>query len=91
MSDMKETVKSIERLKEALDRQKRREPGTFEKYNYDILNYLRDKFPEESESTIQEAAAFISYRTAIVCQDMNAEMSREWQKVYYNMVRKGEK
>ena len=51
---MKETAQRMNRLKEALERQKRREPGTFERYNYEILDYLRYKFPEESESAVRE-------------------------------------
>ena len=88
MSGLKETVQRINNLKEALERQKRREPGTFERYNYEILDYLRYKFPEESESAIREAAAFISNRTAVVIQDMNAEMSRELEKAYVKILRK---
>ena len=91
MSDLKETAQRINNLKEALERQKRREPGTFERYNYEILGYLRYKFPEESESSIREAAAFISNRTAVVIQDMNVEMCREYMKAFYDMVQKGEK
>lgn len=94
MSDGKyaiETMQRLNRLKEALERQKRREPGTFERYNYEILDYLRYKFPEESESAIQEAAAFISNRTAVVIQDISEEMSREYMKAFYDMIRKGEK
>lgn len=94
MSDLKdanETAQRMNRLKEALERQKRHEPGTFERYNYEILDYLRYKFPEESESTIREAAAFISNRTAGVIQDMNAEMSREYMRAFYDIIRKGEK
>ena len=94
MSDLKdanETVQRMNRLKVALERQKRREPGTFERYNYEILDYLRYKFPEESESAIREAATFISNRTAIVCQDIGAEMNREYMKAFYDIIRKGEK
>ena len=89
MSDLKdanETAQRMNRLKEALERQKRREPGTFERYNYEILNYLRYKFPEESESAIQEAAAFISNRTVIVIHDINEEMSREYMKAFCDMI-----
>lgn len=92
MSDGKyaiETMQRLNRLKEALERQKRREPGTFERYNYEILDYLRYKFPEESESAIQEAAAFISNRTAVVIHDINEEMSREYMKAFYDMIQKG--
>lgn len=91
MSDLKETVERINNLKEALEMQKRREPSTFERYNYEILDYLRYKFPEESESAIREAAAFISNQTAVVIQDMNAEMSREYMRAFYDIIRKGEK
>lgn len=94
MSDLKdanETAQRMNRLKETLERQKRRDPGTFEWYNYEISDYLRYKFPEESESTIREAAAFISNRTAVVIQDMNAEMSREYMRAFYDIIRKGEK
>lgn len=93
MSDSKyaiETTQRINRLKEALERGERREPGTLERYNYEILDYLRYKFPEESESAIQEAAAFISNRTAVVIHDINGEMSREYMKAFYDMIRKGE-
>ena len=88
LNDVNETLQRTNRLKEALERQKRREPGTFERYNYEILDYLRYKFPEESESVIREAAAFISNRTVVVIQDMNAEMSREYMKAFYDMVGK---
>ena len=90
-TDMNETTQRINRLKEVLERQKRNKPGTFELYNYEILDYLRYKFPEESESAIREAAAFISNRTAVVIQDMNAEMSREYMRAFYDIIRKGEK
>ena len=89
LKDMNETIQRMTRLREALERQKRHEPGTFERYNYEILNYLRYNFPEESESSIQEAAAFISNRTAVVIHDMSDRMSRECMKVFYNMVQKG--
>ena len=93
MSDLKdanETAQRMNRLKEALERQKRRELGIFERYNYEILKYLRYKFPEESESAIQEAAAFISNRTAIVIHDINEEMSREYMKAFCDMIQKRE-
>ena len=91
MSDLKdanETAQRMNRIKEALEKQKRREPRTFERYNYEILDYLRYKFPEESESAIREAAAFISNRTAIIVQDLNMEMAREWEKAYVKILRK---
>ena len=88
---MKETAQRMNHLKEALERQKRREPGTFERYNYEILDYLRYKFPEESESAIQEAAAFISNRTAVVIHDISDGLNREYMKAFYDMIRKGEK
>ena len=88
---MNEKAQKMICLKEALERQKRREPGTFEQYNYEILDYLHYKFPEESESAIREAASFISNRTAVVIQDMNAEMSREYMRAFYDIIRKGEK
>ena len=89
--DANEMTQRINRLKEALERQKRHEPGTFERYNYEILDYLRYKFPEESESSIREAAAFISNRTAVVIQDISEEMSQEYMRAFYDMVQKGEK
>lgn len=94
MSDGKyaiETIQRLNHLKETLERQKRREPGTLERYNYEILKYLRYKFPEESESAIQEAAAFISNRTVVVLHDMNNEMSQEYMNAFYDMIRKGER
>lgn len=84
LKDIKETMQRMGHLKEALERQKRREPSIFERYNYEISKYLRYKFPEESESTIREAAAFISNRTAILCQEMN----REYMKAFYDMFEK---
>lgn len=89
MSDLKdanETLQRTNRLKKALERQKRRESGTFERYNYEIWDYLRYKFPKESESAIREAAAFISNRTAIIVQDLNTEMAREWEKAYVKIL-----
>ena len=90
LKDVNETMQRMNRLKEALEIQKRREPGTFELYNYEILNYLRYKFSEESESSIQEAAAFISNQTAVVIHDINEEMSREYMKAFYDMIQKKE-
>lgn len=94
MSDSKyaiETMQRLNHLKETLEQQRRREPGTFfERYNDEILKYLRYKFPEESESAIQEAAAFISNRTVVVIHDINEEMSREYMKAFYDMIQKGE-
>ena len=87
-TDMNETTQRINRLKEVLERQKRNKPGTFELYNYEILKYLRYKFPEESESAIQEAVAFISNRTAVVIHDINEAMSREYMKAFYSMIGK---
>ena len=75
LKDMNETAQRMNHLKEALERKKRREPGIFERYNYEILKYLRYKFPEEPESAIQEAAAFISNRTAVVIHDINEELN----------------
>ena len=88
--DMNETMQRMNHSKEVLERQKRNKPGTFERYNYEILKYLRYKFPEESESAIQEAAAFISNRTAIVFHDINEEMSREYMKTFCDMIQKRE-
>ena len=88
--DVNETMQRMNHLKEALERHKRNKLGTFERYNYEILKYLRYKFPEESESAIREAAAFISNRTAIVIHDINEEMSREYMKAFCDMIQKRE-
>lgn len=82
MENLKQVNETANELKEKLEREKRRNPGTYERYNHEILGYLRDKFPNEPESGIQEAAAFISYRTSIVVQDLNTELYREWEKTY---------
>ena len=88
MSAIKETIEKLDRMKKALENQKRNKPGTYERYHHEILDYLRHKFPEEPESAIQEAAVFIAYRTAVVINDISAEMSREWEKAFYNSLRK---
>ena len=90
LKDVNETMQRMNHLKEALERHKRNKPGTFERCNYEILDYLRYKFPEESESAIQEAAAFISNRTAIVIQDINEEMSQAYMKTFCDMIQKRE-
>ena len=82
MEHLKKANKNVDALIENLERAKRRNPGTYERYNREILNYLRDKFPEAPETDIQEAAAFISYRTVIVVQDLNTELAGEWEKTY---------
>lgn len=68
---MSEDKDRTSRIAERIKRD--REPGTFERYNNDILHYLREKFPDEPESAIYEAAAFVSNRTVVVVNDLIIE------------------
>ena len=78
----------LEKLKEQLYRMRHREPGIYERYNNDILKYLYDKFPHESFSKLQEAAAFISNRTTVVANDLMAERDRQWSRRIDDVIRR---
>lgn len=69
-----------EKIKEAIERN--RKPGIYERYMNDVFAYLRDKFPGESDSTIYEAATFISNRTAIVANDLLMARDTMWRREY---------
>ena len=84
MSDLNDKVESIRKLEEAINKGKeiKSRDKEFEQFNEDILHYLRAKFPDESDAVIQEAAAFISYRTAKVILEMQTEMNDTLVKFY---------
>ena len=72
MSDLNDRVERIRKLEEGdkkMEELKNSDKG-FEQFNEDVLSYLRAKFPDESDVTIQEAAAFLSYRTVTIILEM---------------------
>ena len=85
---MKDIMRKSEHLKEALQRKKDHSPGIYERYNNYILQYLCGKFPEEPDVSIQEAAVFITSRTAVMINDLLNEHDNEWRKAYNRAFRK---
>ena len=84
MSDLNDKVESVRKLEEAIKKGKelKSRDKEFERFNDDILHYLRAKFPEESDVDIQEAAAFISYRTAYIILEEKIKMNDILVKFY---------
>ena len=90
MSDLNDRTESIRKLEEAIKKGKelKSRDKEFEQFNDDILHYLRAKFPDESDSVIQEAAAFISYRTAAIILEEKTKMNDTIVKFYGDTTRK---
>ena len=84
MSDLNDRAESVRKLEEAIKKGKelKSRDKEFEQFNEDILHYLRAKFPDESNVDIQEAAAFISYRTAYIILEEKAKMNDILVKFY---------
>ena len=84
MGDLNDKVESIRKLEEAINKGKelKSRDKEFEQFNEDILHYLRAKFPDESDAVIQEAAAFISYRTASIILEIQTDMNNTIVKFY---------
>ena len=84
MSDLNDRVESVRKLEEAIKKGKelKSRDKEFEQFNDDILHYLRAKFSEESDAVIQEAAAFISYRTATIILEEKTKMNDTIVKFY---------
>ena len=84
MSDLNDRAESVRKLEEAIKKGKelKSRDKEFEQFNDDILHYLRAKFPEESDVDIQEAAAFISYRTAYIILEEKTKMNDTLVKFY---------
>ena len=84
MSDLNDRAESVKKLEEAIKKGKelKSRDKEFEQFNDDILHYLRAKFPEESDADIQEAAAFISYRTAYIILEEKTKMNDTIVKFY---------
>lgn len=90
MSDLNDRVERIRKLEEGdkkMEELKNSDKG-FEQFNEDVLSYLRAKFPDESDVTIQEAAAFLSYRTATIILEMQSELNNTMVKFYGDTTRK---
>lgn len=89
MENIYETQQKIRRL-EAIKKKEelKNSDKEFDRFNDDVIHYLRAKFPEESDAAIQEAVAFISYRTAKIILEMNNEMNGEMVKFYGDMIHK---
>lgn len=84
MSDLNDRTESVKKLEEAIKKGKelKSRDKEFEQFNDDILHYLRAKFPDESNVDIQEAAAFISYRTATIILEEKTKMNDTLVKFY---------
>lgn len=90
MSDLNDRVERIRKLEESFKKMKELKSSDkeFEQFNEDVLHYLRSKFPDESDAVIQEAAAFISYRTATIIFEENTKMNDTLVKFYGDTTRK---
>lgn len=90
MENLYETQQKVRKLEEAIKKKEelKNSDKEFDRFDDDVLHYLRAKFPEESDAAIQEAVAFISYRTAKIILEMNNEMNDEMVKFYGDMTRK---
>ena len=90
MSDLNDRTESVRKLEEAIKKGKelKSRDKEFEQFNEDILRYLRAKFPDESDAVIQEAAAFISYRTAYIILEEKTKMNDILVKFYGDTTRK---
>lgn len=55
--------------------------GTYERHMEDIKEYLRSKFPIESDSAICEAAGYISNRTICMVINLLHERNEEWKEL----------
>lgn len=84
MNDLNDKVESVRKLEEAIKKGKelKNRDKEFEQFNDDILHYLRAKFPDKSDAVIQEAAAFISYRTAYIILEEKIKMNDILVKFY---------
>ena len=84
MNDLNDKVENIRKLEEAIKKGKelKSRDKEFEQFNDDILHYLRAKFPDESDTVIQEAAAFISYRTTSIILEIQTDMNNTIVKFY---------
>ena len=90
MNDLNDRAESVRKVEEAIKKRKelKSRDKEFEQFNEDILHYLRAKFPEESDVDIQEAAAFISYRTASIILEIQTDMNNTIVKFYGDTTRK---
>lgn len=90
MENLYETQQKVRKLEEAIKKKEelKNSDKEFDRFNDDVLHYLRAKFPEESDAAIQEAVGFISYRTAKIILEMNNEMNDEMVKFYGDMTLK---
>ena len=88
--DMNETMQRLNHLKETLELLCKFITKVFQ--NFVVIPLKSTRFASFLlfESAIQEAAAFISNRTAVVIHDINEEISREYMKAFYDMIQKGE-
>ena len=83
MSETKIDKEKIESIKKKLERY--REPGTFDRYNDTIFRYLNAKFPDEPLVSIQEAATYIAYETAVLVMDMQDKSNQALMETYSKM------
>lgn len=90
MENLYETQQKVRKLEEAIKKEEelKSRDKEFDRFTEDILHYLRSKFPDESDAVIQEAAAFISYRTATIIFEEKTKMNDTLVKFYGDTTRK---
>ena len=90
MENLYETQQKVRKIEESFKKMKelKSRDKEFEQFNEDILHYLRAKFPDEPDAVIQEAAAFISYRTATIILEEKTKMNDTLVKFYGDATRK---
>ena len=84
MENLYETQQKVRKLEECIKKGKELKSidKEFDRLTEDILHYLRAKFPDEPDAVIQEAAAFISYRTAYIILEEKTKMNDILVKFY---------
>ena len=90
MENLYETQQKVRKLEECIKKGKELKSidKEFDRLTEDILHYLRAKFPDEPDAVIQEAAAFISYRTSLIILEIQTEMNNTIVKFYSDTTRK---
>lgn len=62
------------------------ESGSFEKYGETTYQYLRDKFPNEPNSAIMEAALCLTYEHGICLMGIKKRYDNELTKIYQKLI-----
>ena len=87
MSRIDDTMKQIEQIKRAIETC--REPGNYERFMKDVIDYLVNKFPDNvPQSDILDVANFITYRSSIMVNDFMNDYNREMNKFYNEQLKR---